>query len=46
MPLAMEAVDVPVIAAVNGPAIGAGFDLANMADIRLAAESAGSGKRS
>ncbi|ONF43768.1 enoyl-CoA hydratase [Marinobacter lutaoensis] len=40
MPLAMEAVDVPVIAAVNGPAIGAGFDLANMADIRLAAESA------
>ena len=40
MPLAMETVDVPVIAAVNGPAIGAGFDLANMADIRLAAESA------
>ncbi|MCG7200225.1 enoyl-CoA hydratase-related protein [Marinobacter pelagius] len=40
IPLAMQAVEVPVIAAVNGPAIGAGFDLANMADIRIAAESA------
>lgn len=46
MPLAMEAVDVPVIAAVNGPAIGAGFDLANMADIRLRPNRPGSGKRS
>ncbi len=36
IPLALQAVEVPVIAAVNGPAIGAGFDLANMADIRLA----------
>ncbi|MDO3720816.1 enoyl-CoA hydratase-related protein [Marinobacter sp. chi1] len=36
IPLAMQAVEVPVIAAVNGPAIGAGFDLANMADIRIA----------
>ena len=40
IPLAMQAVEVPVIAAVNGPAIGAGFDLANMADIRIAADSA------
>ena len=40
IPLAMQAVEVPVIAAVNGPAIGAGFDLANMADIRIASESA------
>ncbi|KEF33160.1 Enoyl-CoA hydratase [Marinobacter nitratireducens] len=40
IPLAMHAIEVPVIAAVNGPAIGAGFDLANMADIRIAAESA------
>lgn len=40
IPLAMQAVEVPVIAAVNGPAIGAGFDLANMADVRIAAESA------
>ena len=31
---------VPVIAAGNGPAIGAGFDLANMADLRLAADNA------
>ncbi|MDR5867684.1 enoyl-CoA hydratase-related protein [Halomonas koreensis] len=40
MPLALQGVEVPVIAAVNGPAIGAGFDLANMADIRLASRKA------
>lgn len=40
IPLALQAVEVPIIAAVNGPAIGAGFDLANMADIRLASEKA------
>ena len=36
IPLALQAVEVPIIAAVNGPASGAGFDLANMADIRIA----------
>lgn len=40
IPLAMQAVEIPVIAAVNGPAIGAGFDLANMADIRIASDQA------
>lgn len=40
IPLAMHKVEVPVIAAVNGPAIGAGFDLANMADIRIASDKA------
>ena len=40
IPLALQAVEVPIIAAVNGPAIGAGFDLANMADIRIASAKA------
>lgn len=40
VPLAFQALEVPVIAAINGPAIGAGCDLACMADIRIAAESA------
>jgi enoyl-CoA hydratase/carnithine racemase len=40
IPLALQAVEVPIIAAVNGPAIGAGFDLANMADIRIASTKA------
>lgn len=35
LPRALEQCDVTVIAAVNGPAIGAGFDLCNMCDIRI-----------
>ena len=38
MSLAMHSIEIPVIAAVNGPAIGAGFDLACMCDIRLGCE--------
>ncbi|RRH72413.1 crotonase/enoyl-CoA hydratase family protein [Falsigemmobacter faecalis] len=40
LPLAFEALELPVIAAVNGPAIGAGCDLACMCDIRVAGRSA------
>ncbi|MDZ7853468.1 MAG: enoyl-CoA hydratase-related protein [Halomonas sp.] len=40
IPLALQGVEVPIIAAVNGPAIGAGFDLANMADVRIASSRA------
>ena len=35
IPLALEQAQIPVIAAVNGPAIGAGFDMANMCDMRI-----------
>ncbi|OUR75546.1 enoyl-CoA hydratase [Marinomonas sp. 42_23_T18] len=40
IPLALQDVEVPIIAAVNGAAIGAGFDLANMADMRIASSKA------
>ena len=35
IPLAMHDIEVPTIAAINGAAIGAGFDLCNMCDIRI-----------
>ncbi|MBB3862140.1 enoyl-CoA hydratase/carnithine racemase [Novosphingobium hassiacum] len=40
LPILFESIEVPVIAAVNGPAIGAGCDLACMCDIRIASEKA------
>jgi len=40
IPVTMDRLSVPVIAAVRGHAIGAGCDLASMADIRIAADDA------
>jgi enoyl-CoA hydratase/carnithine racemase len=40
IPLALHRLDVPTIAAVNGPAIGAGCDLTCMCDLRIASEAA------
>lgn len=40
LPLAFEALELPVVAAVSGPAIGAGCDLALMCDVRIAGRSA------
>ncbi|MEE8399394.1 MAG: enoyl-CoA hydratase/isomerase family protein [Desulfobacterales bacterium] len=40
IPLTLEDTDKPVIAAMNGVAVGAGLDMALMCDLRFAAESA------
>ncbi len=44
IPLAMHRLEVPSIAAMNGAAVGAGFDLACMCDIRIAASSSAMGE--
>ena len=40
IPLYMEKIEVPTIAAINGPAVGAGFDLACMCDFRIMSNNA------
>jgi enoyl-CoA hydratase/carnithine racemase len=40
IPLCLYSLDVPVIAALNGPAIGAGLDLACMCDVRVSSDTA------
>lgn len=40
IPLALYNLEIPTIAAVNGPAVGAGCDLACMCDMRIASEKA------
>jgi len=40
IPLAFARLDVPIIAAINGAAVGAGFDMTMMCDIRIGSESA------
>lgn len=40
LPLLFEALELPVVCAVNGPAIGAGCDLTLMCDVRIAGDSA------
>lgn len=44
IPLALAKLDIPVIAAINGPAIGAGFDLTCMCDLRIASSKARMGE--
>ncbi len=40
LPLIFDQLEIPVIAAVNGPAVGAGCDLTCMCDMRIASEKA------
>lgn len=40
LPLLFHSLEVPVVAAINGAAIGAGLDLACMCDVRVAADTA------
>ena len=40
IPLILEEIDKPVVAKINGAAVGAGLDMALMCDVRIAAESA------
>lgn len=40
LPLMFQAIELPIVAAINGPAIGAGLDLSCMCDVRIAARSA------
>jgi len=40
IPMALYELETPVVAAINGPAIGAGLDLACMCDVRIAADTA------
>src|SRR5581483_9279357 len=40
VPRAVQLLDKPYIAAVNGPAVGAGMDMATMADLRFASDQA------
>lgn len=40
IPQALEKLELPIIAAINGPAVGAGCDLTCMCDVRIASEDA------
>ena len=40
VPRALESLDKPYVAAINGPAAGAGMDMASMADIRIMSDRA------
>src|SRR5690606_30901041 len=40
IPMALYNIETPVVAAINGPAVGAGLDIACMCDVRIASEKA------